>query len=120
MREPSSDVTTCSFCLKPSDAVSKLIAGPGVFICNECVVLCGAIVANPPALAPTASSWEDDLDLERVLGSLPRMASVGAQAERNLARFVRKARDLGATWTVIGTSLGMTRQSAWERFSSGD
>jgi ClpX C4-type zinc finger protein len=117
MTGPNGDIATCSFCLKPSSEVTKLIAGPGVFICNECVDLCSTIIANPPTLAPAASSWEDGLDLERVLQSLPRMASVGAQAERNLGRFVQKARDLGATWSLIGTSLGMTRQSAWERFS---
>jgi len=120
MTKRSSDVTMCSFCLKPYYEVMKLIAGPGVFICDECVDLCSEIIANPPTLAPAASSWEDDLDLERVLTSLPPMARVGAQAERNLSRFVQKARDLGATWSVIGTSLGMTRQSAWERFSKGD
>ena len=37
--------------------------------------------------------------------------------ERNLAAWVHRARALGATWSRIGESLGMTRQSAWERFS---
>jgi len=31
----------CSFCHKSTDAVEKVIAGPdGVYICNECVMLC--------------------------------------------------------------------------------
>ena len=30
----------CSFCGKPQSEVERLIAGPGVFICNECVELC--------------------------------------------------------------------------------
>ena len=35
----------CSFCGKPQDQVSRLIAGPGgVFICNECVELCREII----------------------------------------------------------------------------
>ncbi|MGN6561828.1 MAG: ClpX C4-type zinc finger protein [Thermomicrobiales bacterium] len=35
----------CSFCGKDSQAVERLIAGPnGVFICNECVALCNAIL----------------------------------------------------------------------------
>jgi ATP-dependent protease Clp ATPase subunit len=29
----------CSFCKKTEDQVSKLVAGPDVFICNECVVI---------------------------------------------------------------------------------
>ena len=29
----------CSFCGKHGDRVGKLVAGPGVYICNECIVL---------------------------------------------------------------------------------
>ncbi len=34
----------CSFCAKPSSAVAKVIAGPGVYICNECIHLCNDIL----------------------------------------------------------------------------
>lgn len=34
----------CSFCHKTQDQVNKLIAGPGVYICDECVELCEAII----------------------------------------------------------------------------
>lgn len=34
----------CSFCGKPQEAVKKIIAGPGVFICDECVALCTDII----------------------------------------------------------------------------
>jgi ATP-dependent Clp protease ATP-binding subunit ClpX len=44
-----SDVTTCSFCGKRHDEVNKLIAGPDVNICDECVNLCGEIVAEDRA-----------------------------------------------------------------------
>jgi ATP-dependent Clp protease ATP-binding subunit ClpX len=37
----------CTFCGKQQDQVRKLIAGPGVWICNECVVLCVEILAEP-------------------------------------------------------------------------
>lgn len=33
----------CSFCGKPQDEVGYLVAGPTVFICNECVDLCREI-----------------------------------------------------------------------------
>jgi septum formation protein len=42
----------CSFCGKPRDRVDKVIAGPGVWICNECVELCVDIIGaetGPPA-----------------------------------------------------------------------
>ncbi|QPM66948.1 ATP-dependent Clp protease ATP-binding subunit ClpX [Atribacter laminatus] len=34
----------CSFCGKPQADVKKLIAGPGVFICNECIDLCNDVI----------------------------------------------------------------------------
>jgi len=36
----------CSFCGKGQDAVQRLIAGPGVYICDECVSLCNEIIAQ--------------------------------------------------------------------------
>jgi ATP-dependent Clp protease ATP-binding subunit ClpX len=36
----------CSFCGKHQRKVDKLIAGPGVYICNECVDLCVEIIAK--------------------------------------------------------------------------
>ena len=109
-------VASCSFCLKPDHEVAKLVAGPGVYICNECVDLCGQIISSAPSLPPDLTSWEEGLDLNGVLASLPRMAAAGEQVESNLSRFVKRARALGATWAAIGASLGVTRQSAWERF----
>ncbi len=38
----------CSFCNKAQDEVKTLIAGPGVFICNECIELCQTIVEDEP------------------------------------------------------------------------
>ena len=40
----SSDKLSCSFCGKTQDDVKKLIAGPSVYICNECVDLCNDII----------------------------------------------------------------------------
>lgn len=37
---------TCSFCGKNSDMVNRLIAGPGVFICDECVKVCNTILTE--------------------------------------------------------------------------
>lgn len=34
----------CSFCGKPQDQVRRLIAGPNVYICNECIELCQEII----------------------------------------------------------------------------
>ena len=39
-------IVSCSFCGKTQDAVHRLIAGPGVFICNECIELCLSILED--------------------------------------------------------------------------
>jgi len=116
------DDVACSFCRKAPDAVAKLVAGPGVFICNECVGLCNELIALPseqPAQEQVAS-WEQKMSDEDLLQHLPRVAAAAAQVEQQLTVWVRKARGRGVTWTRIGESLGMTRQSAWERFSGED
>jgi ATP-dependent Clp protease ATP-binding subunit ClpX len=42
----------CSFCGKPAATVTKLVAGPGVYICNECVDLCKEIIDEETTAAP--------------------------------------------------------------------
>lgn len=44
MVKKNSGTLKCSFCDKGQDDVQKLIAGPGVYICNECIELCKAIM----------------------------------------------------------------------------
>jgi len=41
-----SDLVKCSFCGKSQKQVKKLIAGPGVYICDECIDLCNDIIAE--------------------------------------------------------------------------
>ena len=161
----------CSFCGKAAADAEKVIAGPGVFICDVCVDLCNQIVAEelgttrsllagqPPtgdelinraigrqagetaAKIPTWSTMTDaelldvnpqaawglpeDLVVERVdaaelLDRLPRIAAAQEQVERSLRIGVGHLRARGVTWQRIGAAFGMTRQSAWERFSGED
>ena len=46
----------CSFCGKPQEQVNRIIAGPGAYICNECIHLCMSILDD-----------EDELDAELTL-----------------------------------------------------
>ncbi|MBP6864794.1 MAG: ATP-dependent Clp protease ATP-binding subunit ClpX [Candidatus Didemnitutus sp.] len=56
----SSRMTLCSFCGKSQAEVRKIIAGPGVYICDSCVNVCKTIidreVKSSPADAPTAAA----------------------------------------------------------------
>jgi ATP-dependent protease Clp ATPase subunit len=44
----------CSFCGKSKDQVRRLVAGPGVFICDECIALCNEIIQETPPAPPVA------------------------------------------------------------------
>jgi ATP-dependent Clp protease ATP-binding subunit ClpX len=46
------DLLKCSFCGKSQKQVKKLIAGPGVYICDECIDLCNEIIEEELAEAP--------------------------------------------------------------------
>ena len=111
----------CSFCGKPSSDVEKLIAGPGVFICNECIRLCNDILSTeqqqPSGPETQLPAWEETAPDEQLLDLLPRLAAVGAQTEAKLQRLVTILRERKVTWARIGAALQITRQSAWERFS---
>src|SRR5947199_2219911 len=54
-----SDLLKCSFCGKSQKQVKKLIAGPGVYICDECIDLCNEIIEEE--LAETSEFSFDEL-----------------------------------------------------------
>ena len=55
----------CSFCGKSQDQVRRLIAGPGVYICDECIELCSEIIVD---------EFQGDVELD--LGELPKPAEI--------------------------------------------
>jgi len=61
-RKDDSDTFYCSFCGKNQNDVKKLIAGPAVYICDECIVLCSEIIDE--------ESEKDAKDLE--INLIPR------------------------------------------------
>jgi hypothetical protein len=114
-------IACCSFCFKPNTAVEKLVAGPAVYVCNECVGLCTQIIAvtgEGPATGAYLMPWEHAQTVDAALAHIPNVARAQAQVEESLLGWVRRARQLGATWAQVGDALGITRQSAWERFAA--
>ncbi|MCU1474929.1 ATP-dependent Clp protease ATP-binding subunit ClpX [Amnibacterium sp.] len=59
----SADLLKCSFCGKSQKQVQQLIAGPGVYICDECVELCNEIIEE--RLAEAADEGPSDFDLPK-------------------------------------------------------
>jgi len=124
----------CSFCGKHQDLVKKLIAGPGVYICDECVDLCQQILAEtlpteevrerireriapPPADVRRLTDDLDDLSVGELLELLVRIHRSHEGVDRTVQGVVDVLRRRDVSWARIGEALGMTRQSAWERFS---
>jgi len=54
----STDLLKCSFCGKSQKQVRKLIAGPGVYICDECIELCNEIIEEELAEVSEITSME--------------------------------------------------------------
>lgn len=61
------DLVKCSFCAKSQKQVRKLIAGPSVYICDECISLCNEIIADELGDRP-----------ESVLEELPKPREISA------------------------------------------
>ena len=61
-------------------------------------------------------AWNEARNLPEVVGELRRYREVRAEWQR----VVTELRTRGVAWARIGEALGMTRQSAWERFSGED
>jgi ClpX C4-type zinc finger len=106
----------CSFCGTSQSEVGRLVAGPGVYICDGCIRRCDELIATPAGNDEVRFSWEANSD-EQIIKHLPEIAAAGAQVEERLQRAVSLLRQRGVTWVRIGAALDMTRQSAWERFS---
>src|ERR1039458_9222480 len=53
VRSDSNEQLLCSFCGKSQRQVKKLIAGPGVYICDECIDLCNEIIDEELAAPPS-------------------------------------------------------------------
>lgn len=105
---------SCSFCGKAATDVARLVAGPGVYICNECIGLAEGIIAEETERS--LPSWTDKSDDELIAG-LARVAGSYDHVEQTLRGLVGILRERGVTWARIGEALGMSRQAAWERFS---
>lgn len=105
----------CSFCGKDQATVKALIAGPSVFICNECIAICAKCLdgQSVSSLETNWSAYPEDI----LLNQLARSSAIADAANDLLASHVENLRQRGVKWAAIGRALGVSRQAAWERFS---
>jgi len=69
--------TACSFCGKTQNQVKRLIQGPGVYICNECIDLCKTLLADDPDY-----SYGSDSSGIRSFDSLPKPMQIKEQLDQ--------------------------------------
>jgi ATP-dependent protease Clp ATPase subunit len=107
----------CSFCGKAQTEVKTLVAGPGVFICDECVHLCRPIIEKKkprtqkvPSLLPNNAPTE--ALLKTLAGYNGAFERIGA-AMQDIADILRERE---VSWETIGGALAVSRQAAWKRF----
>ncbi|OFT63073.1 ATP-dependent Clp protease ATP-binding subunit ClpX [Brachybacterium sp. HMSC06H03] len=80
------DVFKCSFCGKSQKQVERLISGPGVYICEECIELCNEIIAEEVQAAQPAAEEQAPLPAPREIFDFLEEYVVGQEpAKRALA-----------------------------------
>jgi len=78
----------CSFCGKSEEQVMRLVAGPGVYICNECIELCSDILYEEERNFDIAQHTEEIADLPKpvdILNALDAYVIGQEQAKKTLA-----------------------------------
>jgi len=111
----------CSFCGKSSEQVKRLVAGPGIFICEECVALCDQVIGSELSEDQSRSLKEqlthptaDDL-----LTRIRDLARAAEAIEADLQRWVLYAiRDLELGWEQVAAQLEQPADDVRRRFDA--
>lgn len=122
IRPTASQIATCSFCDKPNTEVTRLVAGPGVFICNECVELSATLIADTAQTSPEERARlvaeRRDRSPEQILAMLPPLGRSLARVESDVAHWIARLREQGTDWAEIADALGMSVEDARGRFDA--
>ena len=114
-------VYCCSFCGKAQTEVKTLVAGPGVFICDECVQLCQGIIAKKAAAPDSTqdvpgSLLPDNAPTETLLKTLAGYNGAFERVGSGMQDIADILREREVSWATIGQALAVSRQAAWKRF----
>lgn len=115
-------IASCSFCGKPNTAVQRLVAGPGVYICNECVQLSASIIEDAARTTPEESSRRRSQYYSRssedILAMLRPLVGTADRIEAELAAWIDRLRAGGTDWAAIAGATGMSIDAVRQRFAA--
>jgi hypothetical protein len=111
-----SPLASCSFCGKSNAEVMRIVAGPGVYICNECVALCAEIISRVKE-APDSVPRTSQPSADRLLEWMPSIGRTLTSLEADIARRTAALRDSGVPWSRIAEALGLDESEAMKRFA---
>ena len=117
----------CSFCTKTNLEVAKLVAGSGVYICDECIQLCNEIIdegADATDVAARVRAARErtqadpfaDWDADSLLALLAGIDRTAREVADDFSAQVRRLLDRGVGWDRIGQALGVSADDARDRF----
>lgn len=109
-------IAFCSFCMKSETEVAQMIAAPAnIFICDECVAMCGEYFAGRK---PDRSAYVpmERLPAERLITYLKPVDDSLCGKSTQLHWIVAKLKSSLVSWDAIGEALGVSPQSAMDRF----
>src|SRR5690625_2535908 len=75
----------CSFCGKDQESVRKLVAGPGVYICDECIELCSEIVEEEVGTEEEEVEYKDIPKPKEICDTLDSYVIGQDEAKKNLS-----------------------------------
>lgn len=107
----------CSFCGKPGGPDVKLAGGLGAMICDDCVEHFHENNQHPERIVEMSRPPWESMSLAELLSTLTLIMKAAEQNTSFAQEWVDMLREKRASWAEIGKALGVSRQSAWEKYA---
>src|SRR5689334_25369115 len=95
-KSPGDKLLYCSFCGKSQHEVRKLIAGPSVFICDECIELCNDIIREEGSTAEATRADKNKLPTPHEIREILDQYVIGQRSEER-----RVGKECSGRWAGI-------------------
>lgn len=119
---PNDVLASCSFCGKGNTDVQRLVAGAGVYICNECVEVAAWVIDDAGRSSSEESSRQRaqfaNPSVEDMLAAIPALFRSVERIERELAALVSRLRQQGTDWPTIAEAASVPIDVVRQRFDA--